>query len=66
MTAPSSQRLLHGLRRVERGALDIELAGFIPVLLVVLLLLLQGFLAISTVTSTSAAARDGARAAMLG
>ena len=66
MTAPSSQRLLHGLRRVERGALDIELAGFIPVLLVVLLLLLQGFLAISTVTSTSAAASDGARAAMLG
>ena len=50
------------LRHDERGVLDIELVGFIPALVIVLLLLLQGFLAVSTVTSTSAAARDGARA----
>ncbi len=62
----SSRRLLHMLRHDERGVLDIELVGFIPALVIVLLLLLQGFLAVSTVTSTSAAARDGARAAMLG
>ena len=62
----SSRRLLHTLRHDERGVLDIELVGFIPALVIVLLLLLQGFLAVSTVTSTSAAARDGARAAMLG
>ena len=60
------RRLLHMLRHDERGVLDIELVGFIPALVIVLLLLLQGFLAVSTVTSTSAAARDGARAAMLG
>ena len=59
------RRLLHMLRHDERGVLDIELVGFIPALVIVLLLLLQGFLAVSTVTSTSAAARDGARAAML-
>ena len=62
----SSRRHLHMLRHDERGVLDIELVGFIPALVIVLLLLLQGFLAVSTVTSTSAAARDGARAAMLG
>ena len=60
------RRLLHMLRPAERGVLDIALVGFIPALVIVLLLLLQGFLAVSTVTSTSAAARDGARAAMLG
>ena len=60
------RRRLHMLRHDERGVLDIELVGFIPALVIVLLLLLQGFLAVSTVTSTSAAARDGARAAMLG
>ena len=57
------RRLLHMLRHDERGVLDIELVGFIPALVIVLLLLLQGFLAVSTVTSTSAAARDGARSA---
>lgn len=60
------RRLLRTLHHDERGVLDIELVGFIPALVIVLLLLLQGFLAVSTVTSTSAAARDGARAAMLG
>ncbi|WP_243118343.1 pilus assembly protein [Actinomyces wuliandei] len=59
-------RLLRRLRRDESGVLDIELIAFVPVLVLVLLMLLQGFLAVATVTSVSAAARDGARAAMLG
>ena len=37
-----------------------------PILVLVTMFLVQGFLAVSTVTSVSAAARDGARAAMLG
>lgn len=59
-------RLLRRLRRDESGVLDIELIAFIPILVLVLVMLLQGFLAVATVTSVSAAARDGARAAMLG
>ena len=55
-----------GLRRDERGILDIELVTFIPILVLVTMFLVQGFLAVSTVTSVSAAARDGVRAAMLG
>jgi len=72
ISSPSSSKsislrcLSRRLSRDERGVLDIELVGFIPILVLILLFLLQGFLAVSTVTSTSAAARDGARAAMLG
>ena len=60
------KRLINRLRRDERGILDIELIGFVPILVLVTMFLVQGFLAVSTVTSVSAAARDGARAAMLG
>ncbi len=60
------KRLINRLRRNERGVLDIELIGFVPILVLVTMFLVQGFLAVSTVTSVSAAARDGARAAMLG
>lgn len=62
----SSKRMSRGLRSDERGILDIELVTFIPILVLVTMFLVQGFLAVSTVTSVSAAARDGARAAMLG
>lgn len=62
----SGKRLSRRLRRNERGILDIELAAFIPILVLVTIFLVQGFFAVSTVTSVSAAARDGARAAMLG
>ena len=62
----SPGRLLRRLRRSERGVLDIELVLFVPLLVIITLFLIQGFLAVSTVTSVSAAARDGARAAMLG
>jgi len=58
--------MLRRLHRSERGVLDIELVLFIPLLVIITMFLIQGFLAVSTVTSTSAAARDAARAAMLG
>ncbi len=54
------------MRQDEKGVLDIELTVFVPILVIVTLLLVQGFLAISTITSVQSAARDGARAAMLG
>ena len=60
------KKLSRLLRRNERGILDIELVAFIPILVLVTMFLVQGFFAVSTVTSVSAAARDGARAAMLG
>ena len=62
----SPKRLISRLRHEERGVLDIELIGFVPILVLVTMFLVQGFFAVSTVTSVSAAARDGARAAMLG
>ena len=64
--ASSPKRLIRRLRHEERGVLDIELIGFVPILVLVTMFLVQGFLAVSTVTSVSAAARDGACAAMLG
>ena len=64
--ASSPKRLIRRLRHEERGVLDIELIGFVPILVLVTMFLVQGFLAVSTVTSVSAAARDVARAAMLG
>ena len=64
--ASSPKRLFNRLRHDERGVLDIELIGFVPILVLVTMFLVQGFFAVSTVTSVSAAARDGARAAMLG
>ena len=64
--ASSPKHLFNRLRHDERGVLDIELIGFVPILVLVTMFLVQGFFAVSTVTSVSAAARDGARAAMLG
>ena len=64
--ASSPKHLFNSLRHDERGVLDIELIGFVPILVLVTMFLVQGFFAVSTVTSVSAAARDGARAAMLG
>ena len=64
--ASCGKKLSRRLRRDEQGILDIELVAFIPILVLVTIFLVQGFFAVSTVTSVSAAARDGARAAMLG
>jgi len=52
--------------RSDRGSMSVELIGFVPVLTLVTLLLVQGFLAAAAVTSAQQAARDGARAASLG
>ena len=60
--ASSPKHLFNRLRHDERGVLDIELIGFVPILVLVTMFLVQGFFAVSTVTSVSAAARDGARA----
>jgi len=46
--------------------MTVELIGFVPVLTLITLLLVQGFLAAVAVTSAEQAARDGARAASLG
>ena len=46
----------------DRGALSIELVGIAPLLVLVTLLIVQGMLAVSTVSSVQQAARDGARA----
>ena len=50
----------------DRGSMAIELVGFVPVLALLTLLLVQGFLAATAVSSAQQAARDGARAASLG
>lgn len=59
------KRMLQHLRCCEKGVLDLELITFIPTLVFVLLLLIQGFVAISAVNSVTAASRNAARAAML-
>lgn len=53
-------------RYYEQGVLDIELVAYIPILVLITLFFVQGFFAVSAVTSVSAAARNGARAEMLG
>lgn len=56
------------MRRTRRddGAMSVELVAFVPILAIVTLLLVQGFIALSSVSSIENAARDGARAASLG
>lgn len=55
-------KLLQALRRESRGQGAIELAGVLPVVLMVIVLLVQGFLAMTAVSDVRDAARDGARA----
>lgn len=50
----------------DRGSMSVELVAFVPALVLVTLLVVQGFLAATAVSSAQAAARDGARAAGLG
>ncbi|MBF5080227.1 hypothetical protein F1641_00245 [Quadrisphaera sp. INWT6] len=52
--------------RTDAGSLAVELVAVVPVLLVVTLLCVQGFGAVSAVEATQRAARDAARAASLG
>lgn len=54
-------------RHEEQGAVQsIELAVIAPLLVVITIFMVQAFMAVATVTSVEAAARDGARAAMKG
>jgi Flp pilus assembly protein TadG len=46
----------------ERGSVAIELVGVIPLLVLVTMALVQGWLLVSAVEATTRAARDGARA----
>lgn len=48
----------------EQGSLSVELAVTIPLIVLITLFIVQGFLAVSVISTTQAAARDGARAAM--
>ena len=50
----------------ERGSMAIELVGFVTVLVFVTILLVQGFMVVSVMSSAQQAARDGARAQMGG
>ncbi|MFD1506524.1 pilus assembly protein [Georgenia yuyongxinii] len=50
----------------ERGALSVELVGVVPILVLITLVVVQGMLAVTTVSAVQQAARDGARAQMTG
>ena len=51
-------------RNSERGSLSVELVIAIPIVVLITLFVVQGFLAASVISSTQAAARDGGRAAV--
>lgn len=50
----------------ERGSVAVELVAFIPILFLVTMLLFQGFISMSAVSSAQASARDAARAQATG
>lgn len=50
----------------DRGSMAVELVAFVPIIALVTLIVVQGFLAVTAVSSAQDAARDGARAASLG
>ncbi len=56
------RRTLKRVRCGERGQSAVELAGVIPILVIVLLLLIQGIAAVTAASEIRNAARDGARA----
>lgn len=62
--------MMSGIRRLllqarsDKGSVSVELAISIPLVVLVTLFVVQGFLAASVISSAQAAARDGARAAM--
>lgn len=59
-------RLLRQWARDSRGQSAVELAGVIPVVLMMMMLILQLFLAMTAVSDVRDAARDGARARAAG
>lgn len=50
----------------ERGSVVVDLVGFTPVFLLIVLALVQGVIGISGIDAINKAARDGARAAAMG
>ena len=50
----------------ERGSVVVDLVGFTPVFLLIVLALVQGVIGISGIDAINKAARDGARAAAVG
>jgi hypothetical protein len=61
---PAGSQRGDGPGRRDRGSVAVELVAVIPILVVVTILCVQGFLAAATATSAAKAARDAARAAM--
>lgn len=66
MTGDRLVRAARDGRRGERGSMAIELVGMVPLLVLVTILCVQGFLAAATAGAAQKAARDGARADTLG
>lgn len=58
------RRTWAGPRRRDYGSVAVELVAVIPILVVVTILCVQGFLAAATASTAAKAARDAARAAM--
>lgn len=56
------QQAMRHVRRSERGQSAAEVAGMIPILVLVLLLLIQGIGVVTAASEIRNAARDGARA----
>lgn len=50
----------------DRGSIAIELTAFVPIMVVAVIILIQGFLVVGSIVSAQQAARDGARALMTG
>jgi TadE-like protein len=53
-------------RRNERGSMAIEMVAMVPLLVLVTIVCVQGFLAVATAGAAQKAARDAARADLLG
>lgn len=53
-------------RRGERGAVSIELVGFLPMFLLAIALVAQSVAVVAAIDATNQAARDAARATSLG
>lgn len=53
-------------RRGERGAVSIELVGFLPIFLLAIAIIAQSVAVVAAIDATNQAARDAARAQSLG
>lgn len=53
-------------REDDTGSVAIEFAAFVPIMVMAVIILIQGFLVVGSIVSAQQAARDGARALMTG